>query len=85
MVESSCTFLYGEELSLGFENLGKESLKEIKAFGDKLLTITDSLELSTEIGNFPLRQYLTFALSKVAKKALKDLNLPLLQFLLEDL
>ncbi len=55
MVESSCTFLYGEELSLGFENLEKESLKEIKAFGDKLLTITDPLELSTEIGNFPLR------------------------------
>ena len=55
MVESSCTFLYGEELSLGFENLEKESLKEIKAFGDKLLTISDPLELKTEIGNFPLR------------------------------
>ena len=49
MVESTQNFLYGEDLAMGFEQLEKESLKQIKACGEKLITITDPVVFTAEI------------------------------------
>ena len=75
--------MYGEELTAGFEQLEKESLKQIKAIGDKLLTINDPALFAQEIENFSFKQYLAYSLSKVLKKALKELNLPLVEYLID--